>query len=168
MKLKATIITLTAALGLTISAHANIGDTLKQSQARYHSKGESIENGKGVHFYYKGWSIDEAFNVDGRCDFIMYSKGNKADMSAEEVAACLSANNPSGLEWQAYNGNPNNAFTWQIENTLFAMWYVSGWVNDKTGATGTRQTVRIATRNALIALGWMPGNQETTATSVPL
>jgi hypothetical protein len=147
------ILTLTSLLSLTISSWARIGDTYQESVARYNDKGTWDKY--GVHFYYNGWYIAEAFNVKGACDFVMYSHGDCSDLTEAEVNALLE-NNAPGRTWVNYERS-----CWEIDNLLFAKWYLTEWHSDSTGKTGTRQTLRIGTHNALVALGWMDGEQTT-------
>jgi hypothetical protein len=65
------VITLTAALGLTMSAQANIGDSKDQALTRY---GRPVDhNDKGALIYEKnGWRIIQGYNESDVCFIVSY------------------------------------------------------------------------------------------------
>jgi hypothetical protein len=85
------LLTLTAALSLTISARANIGDTHADAQARY---GEPDHlNPAGDPCYYKdGWEIIQSYNVKGICYGVSYLRLDGQPVTQEQTNAFWNAN----------------------------------------------------------------------------
>jgi hypothetical protein len=149
--LESSVVTLCATAS---SSHATLGDTLRQSQARY---GQGYREGDHYQFFDRyGYNITEGFDANGRCNIIMYGHANATNLTVGEVAVFLSENLPAGYQWTRYNGNSLSMPTWAC-GRFFAMLYVNSWHSRSTGAQGYKQFLRIATDETLASRGYWNG-----------
>jgi hypothetical protein len=81
--MKKALTILTAALGLTISAHANIGDTEQQSVQKYGNP--TSTDGSFESFKTDGWMIAAYFDVNRICQSIEYVKLDGSDITRPEA-----------------------------------------------------------------------------------
>jgi hypothetical protein len=147
------IVILTAALGLTMSAYANIGDTRHQSDKRYGTPQLQIMGDFTYRNYVKGnWNVSTGFNTKGYCVYVEYSHIDASNFSKEEIAKLLTDNAIDAKHpfvW--YEGNPKYATWW--DGLEFYAAYVDQPQTYPDGRTRIAPALRISNRATLTELG---------------
>jgi len=95
-KMKKNIITILTVLALSTLAHARIGETVAQCDARY---GELLKNGEnGRHYNKSGFVVFVNIDKKGKCGKIHYFKKSDENISTLELKALMRANGTGWVE----------------------------------------------------------------------
>jgi hypothetical protein len=160
-------------LGVSASiVSAKLGDTVQESNRRYHKQGAPFDTnyGRSVVWIAAGWNIQEWFD-EGICTMIAYSRTDNGWPTNSEIDTLL-ANNSGNGSW-AKTPKPVGGTEWinVVERTC-AKYYMMDLdpVNGK-GRKVTRPTLRFATAKALAARGLLlpsdDDNESTPPSDVP-
>jgi hypothetical protein len=145
-------------------AQARLGDTLEQSNRRYHKQGVRCDNnaygGQSCVIWLAGdWNIEEWFD-DGVCTIIEYGRRDNGWLSDMEVNTLLNNNRVSG-QWTKDQDQGVNEW-YNATDTLYAKYFSCPMVPvSGTGRAVSRAVMRFATANALATRGLMRGDQPT-------
>jgi hypothetical protein len=157
MKLYPTILNTAIMLAMSASiAQARLGDTLEQSNRRYHKQGVRVDtNAYGgpscVIWLVGDWNIEEWFD-DGVCTIIHYGRRDNGWLNDSEINTLLNNNRVSG-QWTKDQAHGVNEW-YNSTDALYAKYFscpmapVSG-----TGRTVSKAVMRFATTNALVTRG---------------
>jgi|SRR4029077_3919772 len=97
--LRKTLLILTAALGLTMSAQANLWDNRAQSNDRYGKPFQVDEANSIISYSSPGWLITEWFDDAGWVESIAYYKLNGKVFSQTEIDKISVSNNFTSNNW---------------------------------------------------------------------
>ena len=167
---KSLLAILMAALGLTMSAHANLGDTPNQSARRY---GQGCRNNDGTITYVsKGINIIEDFQKIGDrwlCVCIRYTRMDASDFTNNEVLALIGANSDPDSKWTAGYQGVGGGTEWNDGAYLYAKYFYADQVRSRTQRHLVLPCVRIATNFYMKNNGKLQDNNETnTNNSLPI
>jgi hypothetical protein len=98
--MKKNIITILTVLALSTLAHARIGETVAQCDARYGELVRFPDANGDRHYNKNGFAVFASFSKDGKCAAIFYCKLNDEKISALELKALMRAN---GKGWVSQN-----------------------------------------------------------------
>jgi hypothetical protein len=98
--LRKTLLILTAALGLTMSAHANLWDNRAQSGDRYGKPFQVDDANSLITYSNSGWMITEWFDDAGWVESIVYYKMNGKLFTRQEINEIQTTNNFFADEWR--------------------------------------------------------------------
>ena len=155
MKSKQVLLAVAMAAVTSTIASAKLGETVAQSNARYHKQGTKFENSAygpfSMVWAVGDWNIEEWFD-DGVCTIIQYGRKDNGWLTGTELNTLL-ANN-GGNNW-VKSVNPTQGTEW-IDTTdeLLARYYSCSMVPvSGTGRGVNKPVIRFATLKALSARG---------------
>jgi hypothetical protein len=146
--MKALLFAATALIALRGAASANLGDTPTQAESRYgvpQAEREATGPGQSTKFYLRdGMGIAVRF-LDAKSQCESYLKPGRAEFSAIEIAALLSAN-AMGSEWQSVYKTATRE-RWELKSRDAMAVYSRA---DGTLVFSTKEFVRSSVRIKLI------------------
>jgi hypothetical protein len=156
MKSKQVLLAVALAAITSTIASAKLGETVVESNARYHKQGTKFENSSAygpfsMIWTVGDWNIEEWFD-DGVCTIIQYGGTDNGWLTGAELSTLL-ANN-GGSNW-VKTTNPAQGTEWtDATDGLLARYYSCSMVPVKGNGRGVNKPViRFATVKALSARG---------------